>query len=137
MHSMRSASVRSYCFINRNNHRQFHCLPIIPLTVLIANGIVAVLKPLWYSLPVMPITKGARKALRQAATRKAANDRTTKSMKEAVKKVEKLVHAKKVDDAKKAVSDAYRAIDKAAKKGVIKKNTAGRKKSRLSRITKK
>lgn len=57
-------------------------------------------------------------------------------MKEAVKKVEKLVHSKKLDDAKKAVAVAYSAIDKAAKKGVIKKNTAGRKKARLSKITK-
>lgn len=34
------------------------------------------------------------------------------------------------------LSRAYQAIDKAAKRGVIKKNTAGRKKARLSRAAK-
>ena len=36
-----------------------------------------------------------------------------------------------------ALSAAYKAIDKAAKRGVIKKNTAARKKSRLSARLKK
>lgn len=84
----------------------------------------------------MPITSSARKALRVASRRKAVNDRQTKVMREEVKKVEKLVREKKFDDAKKAVSVAYSAIDKAAKKGLIKANTASRKKARLSRITK-
>jgi small subunit ribosomal protein S20 len=39
-------------------------------------------------------------------------------------------------EAKKLLSKAYQAIDKAAKRGVIKKNTASRRKSRLSKVTK-
>jgi ribosomal protein S20 len=35
------------------------------------------------------------------------------------------------------LSTAYKAIDKATKKGVIKKNTADRKKSRLARLVSK
>ena len=57
-------------------------------------------------------------------------------MKESIKSIEKLVKEKKKDEAKKKLPEAYSAIDKAAKKGVIKANSASRKKSRLSRITK-
>ncbi len=84
----------------------------------------------------MPITRGAKKALRQGARKKVFNDRRKKQMKESIKKVEKALRDKKVDEAKKMLSTAYSAIDKAMKKGVIKKNTAARKKSRLARITK-
>ena len=56
-------------------------------------------------------------------------------MKELIKKVEK---AAKIDkkDALKLLSSAFQVIDKAMQKGVIKKNNAARKKSRLSRLTK-
>lgn len=57
-------------------------------------------------------------------------------MKEAIKKVERFIKEKKTDEAKAALSAAYQAIDKASKGGVIKKNTASRKKSRISKIIK-
>ncbi len=84
----------------------------------------------------MPITQSAKKALRGSMKKKAVNDRRKKALKEEVKNIEKLVKDKNKAEAKKALSKAYSAIDKAAKKGVIKKNTASRKKARLSRITK-
>ena len=84
----------------------------------------------------MPITKSAKKALRGSLVKKAANDRNKKAVKEAIKKIDKLVKEKKKDEAKKLLSIAYSAIDKAAKKGVFKDNTASRKKSRLSKMTK-
>lgn len=84
----------------------------------------------------MPITASAKKALRGSARKKAVNDRRTKALKDSIKEIEKLVKAKKKDEAKKLLSKAYSAIDKAAKKGVIKKNTAARRKARVSRITK-
>lgn len=84
----------------------------------------------------MPITRNAKKALRVSVTKKAANDRTKKTLKEGAKSVQKLVIAKQWKEAKSSLSAAYSAIDKAAKKGVIKKNTADRKKSRLSRMAK-
>jgi small subunit ribosomal protein S20 len=84
----------------------------------------------------MPITKSAKKALRGSLRKKAVNDRTKKLLKEEIKAVEKLVKEKKMPEAKKALSKAYSVIDKAMKNGVIKKNTASRRKSRLSRITK-
>lgn len=84
----------------------------------------------------MPITTSAKKALRGSLVKKARNDRNKKSIKEAIKTIEKLVKDKKNTEAKKLLPKAYSVIDKAAKRGVIKKNNASRKKSRLSKITK-
>ncbi|MBP6931655.1 MAG: 30S ribosomal protein S20 [Candidatus Pacebacteria bacterium] len=84
----------------------------------------------------MPITQSAKKALRGSLRKKAVNDRSKKLMKESIKKIEKLVKEKNKPEAKKNLPSVYSVIDKATKKGVIKKNTASRKKSRLSRITK-
>lgn len=84
----------------------------------------------------MPIIKSAKKALRGSLVKKAMNDRNKKNIKESVKKIEKLVKEKKQAEAKKLLPEAYSVIDKAAKRGIIKKNTASRKKSRLSKITK-
>lgn len=52
-------------------------------------------------------------------------------MHDVVKEVRTLIAAGKVADAEKLLPQAYQAIDKAAKRGVIKDNTASRKKSRL------
>ncbi len=87
-------------------------------------------------LPHMPITRNAKKALRVADRRHAVNERTKKSLKEGVKAVQKLAIAKEWKEAKDSLAKAYSAVDKACKKGIIKKNTASRKKSRLSRIAK-
>ena len=84
----------------------------------------------------MPITKSAKKALRVSDRKHAINDRTKKVLKEGAKSVSKLASAGKWKDAKESLKAAYAAIDKAAKKGIIKKNTASRKKARLSRIAK-
>lgn len=83
----------------------------------------------------MPIIESAKKALRVAGRKKLINDVYRKSVKEATKAVAKLAATSKAE-AKKLLPKAYQAIDKAAKRGVIKKNTAARKKSRLSKLTK-
>jgi small subunit ribosomal protein S20 len=84
----------------------------------------------------MPITSSAKKAIRVSARKKLVNDRRTRTMKDEVKKLEKAVKAGKKEDAAKMISVAFAAVDKAAKRGVIKKNTASRKKARLSRLIK-
>lgn len=84
----------------------------------------------------MPITRNAKKALRVSIARKAVNDRVKKGLKEGIKATEKLATAKKWKEAKESLSSAYSVIDKAVKSGTIKKNTAARKKARLSKITK-
>lgn len=53
------------------------------------------------------------------------------AMKDSVKEIRKLVHEGKMKEAEAKLPGVYQAIDKAAKRGVIKKNTAARKKSRL------
>ena len=83
----------------------------------------------------MPITRSAKKAVRGSLRKKALNDQRNKTMKEIIKKIEKLAKTDKAG-ALKMLSTAFQAIDKAAKRGVIKKNNASNKKSRLSRITK-
>jgi len=57
--------------------------------------------------------------------RKAFNDARKKVMKEIIKKIEKVVKTDK-KEAAKLLSGAFQAIDKAAQKGVIKKNNAAR-----------
>ena len=84
----------------------------------------------------MPITKSAKKALKGSLVKKAMNDRNKKAVREATKDIEKLLKEKKKDEAKQLLPKAYSAIDKAAKRGVLKKNTASRKKAQLSRLTK-
>jgi len=84
----------------------------------------------------MPITRSARKALRVSDRKRSVNDRTKKVLKEGVKKVQKLTATKQWKEAKESLSSAYAVIDKAMKKGTIKKNTAARKKARLSRMAK-
>ena len=83
----------------------------------------------------MPIIKSAKKAVRGSLKKKAFNDRRKRTMKEVIKKIEKVSKTDK-KEAEKMLSSAYQAIDKAAKKGVIKKNNAARKKARLTRLVK-
>ncbi len=83
----------------------------------------------------MPITKSAKKAIRGSLRKKAYNDQRTRVMKEIIKKMIKLAKTDK-KEAEKLLSSAFQAIDKAAKSGVIKKNNAARKKSRVSKLVK-
>jgi len=80
----------------------------------------------------MAITSSAKKAIRSSARKAVYNLARKAAYKDAVKKVKKLVGEKKIDEAKKALDLAYKAIDKAAKTKFIKKNAASRKKSRLA-----
>ncbi len=84
----------------------------------------------------MPISASAKKSLRVSERKRLFNDRRRKEMRLSVKEITDLVKEGKQSDAKKLLSKAYKAIDKASKRGVLKPNTASRKKSLLSRITK-
>ena len=83
----------------------------------------------------MPISASAKKSLRVSDRKRVINDARRKAMREAVKSVTKISKTDKAG-AKEKLSTAYQAIDKAVKRGVIKKNTASRRKSKLSRMTK-
>lgn len=80
----------------------------------------------------MPITKGAQKANRSSLRKRVFNVRRRRTMNEVIKEVRTLIGGGKADEAKQMLPQAYKAIDKAAKRGVIKDNTASRKKSRLA-----
>lgn len=82
----------------------------------------------------MPITKSAKKALRQNITRKKRNVQRKDKVKRLIKEAKKLMAQKKIDEAKNLLPRIYKALDKTAKVGVIKKNTASRKKSRLAKF---
>jgi small subunit ribosomal protein S20 len=80
----------------------------------------------------MPNTKSAERRMRSSA-RKNAQNRSVKSRLHTLeKKYLALVTAGKKDDAATALKAVTSAFDKAAKKGVLHKGTADRKKSRLS-----
>lgn len=79
----------------------------------------------------MPITTSAKKALRSAKRKKVNNDKRKSALKDAVKEYKKLIESKKGGEAAKLTPKLQQTIDKAVKAGLIKKNTAARKKSRL------
>lgn len=85
----------------------------------------------------MAITKSAKKALRQNIKRRAKNLVYKTKIKNLIKEIRILVTEKKIEEAKKILPQIYQALDKAAKTGVIKKNTADRKKSRLTKLVSK
>jgi len=80
----------------------------------------------------MAITSSAKKAIRSSAKKHVFNLRRKDAMKDISKSLTKALIAKDVSGAEKLLPDAYKAIDKAKKTGVIKANTASRKKSRLA-----
>jgi small subunit ribosomal protein S20 len=81
----------------------------------------------------MPNTKSAVKAMRQSLRRHATNLKTKNKVKNATKQFKKLTSDNNVNEALKALRDAMSALDKAVKKGVVHKNTASRKKSRMAK----
>jgi len=111
-----------------------------------------------------PITKSAKKALRQSKKRRARNIQKKKIIKKLLKEIKNLVtraqakpkelkpfltrsnelvredeqssspSQKKSEEAKKLLPQVYKLLDKAAKTGLIKKNTVARKKSRITKL---
>lgn len=82
----------------------------------------------------MPNIASAKKALRQSRRRHGRNVKRKRAAKEALKRITYLVSTGKRQEASALLPAAYKAIDKAARRNVIKKNTASRKKSRIARL---
>lgn len=82
----------------------------------------------------MPITKSAKKALRQSVKRRDHNIEQRKKIKELIKKIKKLVAEKKESEAKALLPQIYKLLDKASKTNLIKKNTGDRRKSRITKM---
>ncbi len=85
----------------------------------------------------MPITESAKKALRNSRRKRSFNIARKDTLSDATKKFRKLIAAGKAKEAQAMYSTVEQAIDKAGKTNLIKKNTASRKKSRLSALLKK
>ena len=80
----------------------------------------------------MPNLKTSIKDLRQTGRKTVYNDRLRTRVKKAVKGVNDLVVKGEKAKAQKALVNASKVLDKAAKKNVIKEGKASRKKSRLA-----
>jgi len=81
----------------------------------------------------MAITKAAQKALRQNRRRRVINIKRQTNLKNILKEVKLLISQKKIEEAKKLLPQVYKALDKSAKVGLIKKNTSSRRKSRIGK----
>lgn len=85
----------------------------------------------------MPITRGAKKALRASKKKRVFNLVRKDKVSKAVKSLKKLVTEKNYKEATLAMREVQKALDKAVKGHTLDKNTASRKKSRLSKMVKK
>ncbi len=75
--------------------------------------------------------------MRVTAKKTLRNKIVTGVVKSAIKKTREAVNASNVSEAQEWLKKASKALDKAAQKKIIKKNTAARKKSRLNASVKK
>ena len=81
----------------------------------------------------MPIKRASFKDLRKSKKRHYKNISTKSGLHSLIKKFEGLVSSKKTDEAKTILKTLISQIDKAASKGIIHKNAASRKISRLTK----
>lgn len=82
----------------------------------------------------MAITKNAKKAIRSSARKHVFNVRRKVALHDAVKTYKHHITKKEYTEAQTLLPKVYQTIDKAAKRNVITKNTANRKKSRLTAL---
>ena len=81
----------------------------------------------------MPQIESARKALRVSARRQAINDRWRRKVKETLLAVRDAIRDKNKETAATAYKAAQVVLDRAARRNIIPKNKAARKKSRLQK----
>ncbi len=82
----------------------------------------------------MAIIKSSKKAIRQNKTRRARNLIYINKMKALIKEARAFVLQKKMTEAKALLPKVYQILDKAAKVGIIKKNNASRRKSKITKL---
>ena len=85
----------------------------------------------------MPITQSAKKALRNSKRKRGFNTVKKELINKTIKKIKKLISEKKIKEAKALMPEVQKILDKSVKTGLLKPNTAARKKSRISRMIKK
>jgi len=82
----------------------------------------------------MPQTKSAKKALKKSEKRRILNFKIKERIKKLKKEIKKLVHERKLDEAKKLLPLFYKTVDKAAKRGIIKEGKANREKAKFAKL---
>ena len=80
----------------------------------------------------MPTSLSAKKRVRQDAKRRARNRTVKSAVRTQMRKLETALDGGNVEAAQDEFVAAVRAIDKAVTKGVLHRNTAARRKSRLA-----
>jgi len=81
----------------------------------------------------MPILHASYKDVKRSAKKTLRNQSAKSQLKTETKKFIDLIASKKIDEAKKELNHLISLFDKAKSRGIIHKNTASRKKSRLMR----
>ena len=84
----------------------------------------------------MPNIKSSKKSVKQDEKTTVANNVYTARVKNSIKKIEKAVENKDKELANAELKTFVSNIDKACSKGLIKKNTCDRQKSRLNKKVK-
>jgi len=79
----------------------------------------------------LPHTKSAKKRLRQNEKRRLRNRIYRSRARTFIKKTNRLIAEGRLEEAQEMARQAIKALDKAAEKGIIHKNNAARRKSRL------
>lgn len=83
----------------------------------------------------MANTKSSKKDLRRTAKRTLQNTAVKSALKTFVKKTRKAIATGNVETSQAALITATKALDKAVQNGVIHKNAAARRKSRIAKAT--
>ncbi len=82
----------------------------------------------------MPNLKASIKDNRKSKKRTEENLRMKRRYRNAIKEFQTHLKNEDLESAKKSLSKAYKLVDKAAKTKLLKKQTASRKKSRLTKL---
>ncbi|MDA1208498.1 MAG: 30S ribosomal protein S20 [bacterium] len=82
----------------------------------------------------MPLIKSAIKRARQNTVRRARRQPFNSHMKSMMKKITDLAKDGNTAEAIKLLPTVYKSIDTAAKKSIIHKSTAARKKSKMAKL---
>jgi len=88
----------------------------------------------WKEVLKLPNIKSAAKRARQNIKREQRNRRVKSMVKTAIRHFEESLQGENLEEARIKLNSAVRRIDKAAARGIIHKNNAARKKSRLNRL---
>ena len=80
----------------------------------------------------MANVKNAKKKIKQIAKTTKANEQLKSTVKNAIKRTDKLVAAGKKEEAQKSLKLAIKSLDNAKSKGLVHRNKVDREKSRLT-----